>query len=223
MKTTLFRWSQSEDIIAIKTHRLLPLNNLENQYICMTIRDPRDIAVSIKRFFLNETRKSLTHYLDVAVNSYYEARKYDHVLWQRYEDLVAAPELCVRELSQYLGADLAENEIKTIVDEVSLDKTEEKIACIESDPRFRVRRNYKLLLAKLGFKSSTIRKITFFAKNKLPEFLWRSDLEKQTVLRYAHISQNPEKSGKWQNNLTQEEMDLITRYYKKWLTDMGYI
>lgn len=136
----------------IKSH--LPLYLLPKELwtvrpkIIYTSRNPKDIAVSLFHFAnaIRGTNSPREHYFELCLNeisllspihahvlSFWELRNLDHVLFSKYEDLLADTFGNVKRISEFLGRSSSDQEIKNLVDHVSFKNMKSKIDMVALD------------------------------------------------------------------------------------------
>ena len=216
-ESLFIEWLNDESLHVIKMHDLhsKTFNNKNNPRlkICYIYRDIRDVAVSIKNKWGSE-EENLLAMLDKAVNIYYDIKKFPDVLWQKYEDMKGNLPQAVKEIATFLDINIEEEVINTVARDCSLENME------------KISKSMKLIF---------IEKLLIFMRLLMPQKL-RSLLSKSTVLRRkvavydkrtlihpGHISENAGTIGVWQSALNKHEIYTITKRYKTWLLETGYL
>lgn len=116
--------------------------------IIYTARNPKDIAVSLFHFAnaIRGTNLPKEHFYDLSLNemallspihahvlSFWELRNSDHVLFSKYEDLLADPFGNVKRISEFLKRSSTDQEIEDLVDHVSFKNMKSKIGMVTLD------------------------------------------------------------------------------------------
>jgi hypothetical protein len=226
------QWARSKSCHVIKTHEIYP-KSVEmvasgEMKICYIYRDIRDVAMSTKRKFGCEG-SHLFAALDHAIFTYYQMKTTPGVLWQKYENVIKDLPGAVRTIASYLDLKASEDIVFMVVRSCSLDRAIKTIENISWNVRF-INFTYKHFLPiinslakRLPKNLKTILRNTPFSvlQQKIQSPKYRSD--ECTLFHPDHISKDRGAVGVWQKGLCKEEIEVITKRYRLWYLDAGYI
>ena len=197
-------WENDNQYHIIKMHNLHPRDQAliasGKMKTCSIIRDIRDVAVSIK-LKQGLEGENLCTLVDEAIAGYYRIKSIPGVFIQVYEQVVPDLHTAIAELANFLNIPVDRKTIESIARECSLDSARKVTEKLQSS-------------------------ITVDLKGKpLPQVdaIMTKYEDKKTLLHPNHISKNSGASGVWRYELTQEEIDTITRRQKEWLYEIGYL
>jgi hypothetical protein len=135
----LQKWAQSERYHIIKSHALVPgtpkLLAQKQLIICYTYRDIRDVAVSARRKFKHDWERLLS-LLDRATARYFKMKELEHVIWQKYENMIESLEQETQKLSDALKLDISDNEVQAIANQWELNNTRSLIQSFDIQSGF---------------------------------------------------------------------------------------
>lgn len=225
LQTKFEEWENDSIIHVIKTHGIVPYSKelARVRLICIFIyiyRDIRDVAVSLRRK-LNLEGEALFRSLDNAISVYYQLKRHDNVLFQRYEDVMRDHSNAVRELAEILRVTMKEEEIAVIVKKCSLENMR-KLILQDSRDRFQVLKSGVLSMGR-KLKARKILRVMGVpedALSNIKDFLISYD--KVTLMHHDHISSSSGASGVWRTALSKEELKVIMERYNHWLDEAGY-
>jgi hypothetical protein len=172
-------------------------------------RDIRDVAVSLiekegpgDERILGKLGDALTVYDELRT-----VRDSPHVLWQRYEDVVADRDAATREAADFLGLDIPPAIFDQIVEDSSIESArrvmghmrrvvETQIGTVAPDEVRRIRRG--------------MRHGTYIA------------VDPMTLIHWNHVSRHGGASGVWRTELPAPLLEAIMERHADWLADAGY-
>ena len=161
-------------------------------------RDIRDVAASlVKKLDLNN--QELYMALDDAIDQYNIFREERGILFQKYEELFSDMDRGVRELSNYLGIELSDKDIETIVLDNSIDNVENNMTTIKKSFINRM----KIKLHDFGFK--------------------RFQVYNDNLIHHNHISSTKGASGTWNGILSKETILEVEKRYFSYLRENEYV
>ena len=211
-------------ITAIKTYQYdlgwLDGTDAKVSKLCI-FRDLRDVYSSRKKKrgesldnFLKQTRKDLEGLNRLSASG--------EVLWQQYEDVILDLQGATREIATFLGLKAGDDDIATVAKLNTLDAALKEISLsftarerfISKANKFFARRP---LLAKQLLRTIGITKLV---RTIIPP---ANVLSSNSHLHPDHISRSRGMPGKWREELSEMEAQLITETFSEWLKQHNYL
>ncbi len=195
------RFSDDSTLKIVKTHlsseEMLREVETGQGKVFYTYRDIRDVIVS----WLGFQDKSFDEILSRAEQYVFE----EHFIWtgqpgaviSLYDDIMGRPSKQITEIAKAMGVCLAEREADRLAEAFSLDQQKRRVKAVRRDPRGIAKRTLCRLLG---------RPVDYY--------------DKKTQLHWNHISSG--KSGRWRQELTQEQCKAIKAKFGQWLIDTGF-
>ena len=203
-QTTAWHDSDPAKIWVLKVHAQLQ-RNLPHSKIITSIRDPRDIIVSFRRFM----KTSFDHALMAAralISMTDAYRKYppDLVFIARYEDIESCPANLALQIAEFLNLDIPENIACDITEQYSRENIQDLVH------RKTVELNMKIMT------SAPIdnQDVVVIDQDNIRAF------DVDTGFQTGHVSSS--KTGDWRTILTEQEKILANRTLGGWLEENGY-
>ena len=192
------------DIISIiKIHKLIKKEYANNTKIIINIRDPRDAAISYKRFMklknysFQQVIKFIKNSIDL-IRYYRENFNKDNLLEIDFKDIIDNPHKIFSKLEKFLYLEINKKIVNKIVKKFSKKKVLEIIKKKETN------------LKDLINKKQKINKINLVIlnKNNIREF------DEKTGFQTGHVSNY--KEGNWQQHFSDKEIVEINNKFKEW-------
>ncbi|MEO2004273.1 MAG: sulfotransferase domain-containing protein [Candidatus Poribacteria bacterium] len=212
----LRRVTSSSTMSVYKTHVMLPgimpwiARGDGGVLLCYIYRDIRDVAVSLLEKHGPGDERVLT-LLGDALRVYGElrvARDSPHVLWQRYEDVIADRGAAARETADFLGLDTP----ATILDQIAEDSSIDSARRVMGNVR-------RLVEAKVGSaEPDEARRI----RRGMRDGSYRAS-DPMTMIHWNHISRHGGVPGVWRTELPAPLLTSIVERYADWFVDAGYV
>ncbi|MCI0574959.1 MAG: sulfotransferase domain-containing protein [Chloroflexi bacterium] len=216
-QTLLQAWGQDGRWHVVKMHDLPPgaaeMTAAGTMVIGYIYRDIRGVAASYKRVWQFEGEKLLEE-LDRAVATYYAVgRLPQHVLWQKYEEVMADLPQAARELAAFLNLAPSPALLDEVVRECSVDSMKKVLQRLE----------WKLRLQKfLSLARRSLRRLGIAVARPQTQPGTKQRIDQQTLLHPNHISANGGAPDNWQSLLSESEKEWLTARYGQWLQEAGY-
>ncbi len=213
-------YATDSKLCVVKSHTMpaeaaaLPADQVR---FCYIYRDIRDVAVSI-RAKEGLTGEKLLAYLDTCIDDYHEIMRANPVLKQKYEDVMADTPAAIRELADFLAVPVDDQLVQQINEQYSIET-----ALSKQKPSLRsaVRSILVPLSRAVGGKDG-------LRKWGAPRWLLRhvhmprAKIDSRTELHADHISKDKGACGLWRTSLPKKDIEVISRRYADWLTEVGY-
>ena len=189
----------------LKTHSILK-QNLVRSKIITTIRDPRDVCLSFKKFMKSDFKKSLSAAKGL-INFSKTYKNFDkkYLLFLKYEDFLKNPKEIILKISKFLNTDITSNQAI----EISKKYSRENVIKI-------VNKKNKQLNEKISKKMKIDEKERVFISNNN----FRS-YDESTGFQTGHVSEN--KSGDWKVIFSEDEKKILNNEFKNWLNEFNYL
>jgi hypothetical protein len=201
--------------LVYKTHDVLPhvvpwIERGEvGVLVCYIYRDLRDVAVSLReKHGPNESH--MFELLDDAVATYdilSAVRESPHVLWQRYEDVMADARAATAQVADFLGIEVAPAVAERIAADCSVDSARGVMQTVQVAVKAKMARATPAEMRQIR---KGVRDGSFHAAD--PE----------TLIHWNHISRFAGASGVWRAELPAPLVAAITGRYADWYTSAGY-
>nr|CRH05444.1 putative sulfotransferase [Candidatus Magnetococcus massalia] len=199
-------WQDSDPnrIWVLKVHAQLE-EKLPHSRIITTMRDPRDLLISFRRFMGCDFETALKQAL-LAVEQHDAYAKYgeDVLLKLHYRDVTETPDDTLRHICSFLGISVAGGELATIVDRFSRERVAQHTEAITQNLKSRLQKGEEVLE----------QEVVMVAENKLRAY------DRNTGFQSGHVSS--EAAASWRMLLSDEEKLQVHQKLGEWLVNNGY-
>tara|TARA_Y100000591_G_C21670134_1_gene612500 strand:+ start:149 stop:916 length:768 start_codon:yes stop_codon:yes gene_type:complete len=195
---------KDENKYILKIHKPLPIN-MERSKILTTIRDPRDICVSLKEFMRIDFKSALeaTKPLNYFIKTYSQYND-KYIKFIKYENMENKNVETLIEIAKFIGLNISLEQAEKISKQYSKKKIKDII-----------KKNDNRLIEKIKNKERILKKeIVYFSNENFRSY----DLN--TGFQTGHISNR--KSGEWKNKLNKNEIKIINEEFKELLENYKY-
>lgn len=196
--------SSDGDLISIiKIHKLIKKEYANKTKIVINIRDPRDAAISYKRFMklknysFQQAIKFIKKSIDL-IQYYRENFNKDSLLEINFKDMVNNPRKIFPQLEKFLNLEINEKMVDKIVKKFSKKNVSEII------------KRKEIYLKDLIKKKQKIDKLNLVILNKNNIRVF----DEKTGFQTGHVSNY--KEGNWQQNFSDKEILDINNKLKEW-------
>lgn len=196
--------SDPNNVWALKVHHLLPAN-LPRSRIITSIRDPRDVLVSFRRFMNTTFDDALVACEDVVTYAEtYRSYPPEVLLKIDYADIEERPVRVTSQVAGFLGVPLDATDNARIVETLSREKVKTRIEEATAMVLESVRQNLPVPRASVVTDGDRI--IRFF--------------DPTTGFQSGHVSEH--RSGSWRVQLADTEKQAVMDRLGDWLTRNGF-
>lgn len=196
--------NNSKNKYILKIHKPLP-TNMEKSKILTTIRDPRDICVSLKEFMKIDFKEALeaTKPLNYFIKTYSQySDKY--LKFIKYEDMENKNIETLIEISRFINLNIDLELAGKISNQYNKNNIKELI-----------KKNDNKLINKIKNKDRILKKeIVYFSNENFRSY----DLN--TGFQTGHVSAR--KSGDWKSKLSKNEIKIMNNEFKELLIKYNY-
>ena len=196
--------SSNDSISIIKIHKLIKKEYTNKTKILINIRDPRDAAISYKRFmkFKNYSFQQTINFIKNSIDLIWYYRKNfdkENFLEIDFKDIIDNPRKIFPKLEKFLNLEIKQKMVDKIIKKFSKKKISEILKKNEND------------LIKLIEKKQQIsrKNLIILSKDNVRIF------DEKTGFQTGHISNY--KEGDWKQHFSNDEILIINNKFKKWL------
>jgi len=195
--------SNSDLISIIKIHKLIKKEYVNKTKIVINIRDPRDAAISYKRFMklknynFQQTIKFIKKSIDL-IRYYRENFDKDNLLEINFKDIIDNPHKIFPKLEKFLYLKIDKKTVNKIIKKFSKKKVSEIIKEKETNLKDLIKKKQKINKINL----------VILNKNNIRVF------DEKTGFQTGHISNYRE--GNWQQYFSDKEILDINNKFKEW-------
>jgi hypothetical protein len=191
--------------------------------LCKTLyiyRDIEKVAMSLKRKFKLENDELLES-INRAISVFYELKKNEKVLFQRYEDVVKNKYKAIKIIGEFLNIKIKKDELHTIEKECSVENVTKTVEKINKSRKLilksRILEFGRKIEAKKLLKSCGMSEQSLLRLRKV-----LSQFDENTLLHPNHIT-SIAKDNKFENcHLTLDEINSIKNCHLRWMIENGY-